>query len=107
MTGYRKELALYYSNPVERQTVAPIAVEAERRNYQITMTEDPFLKSEIGVYCSHDCFPHNSRLSLVMMHDMGQGQLHWPNMWRFESWNDFDAGILPGDVWAERRQQST
>ncbi len=107
MTHYRKELSLYYSNPVERQTAAPIAAEAERRGYQVTMTEDPFLKSEIGVYCSHDCFPRNSRLSLVMLHDMGQGQLHWPNMWRFESWNDFDAGILPGDVWAERWQQST
>jgi len=107
MTTLRKDITFYFTNPVERQTADPVAAEARRRGYRVTMTEEPFLKSEVGVYCSHDCFPRNSRLSLVMLHDMGQGQLNWPNMWRFESWNDFDAGILPGNAWAERWQQST
>lgn len=106
MTRYSKDITFYYSNPVERQTATPIAAEAERRGYCIKLTEEPFVKSEIGVYCAHDCFPRHSRLSLVMLHDMGQGQLNWPNMWRFESWNDFDAGILPGNKWTERWQQS-
>lgn len=37
-----------------------------------------------------------------MLHDMGQGQCYWPNHWAQESWNDFDAGILPGEAWANR-----
>jgi hypothetical protein len=107
MSRYRKEITFYYSNPVECQTATPLAAEAERRGYRIELTEEPFRKSEIGVYCAHDCFPRQSRLALVMLHDMGQGQLNWPNMWRFEPWNDFDAGILPGDTWAERWRGSS
>ena len=107
MPQLKKEITFYFSNPVERQTAAPVAAEAERRGYRVEMSEEPFRKSEIGVYCGHDNFPANSRLSFVMLHDMGQGQLNWPNMWQYESWNDFDAGFVPGDEWAERWRESS
>jgi hypothetical protein len=105
--AFRKDITFFYSNPVERETAVPIAAEAERRGYTTHMTDEPFRKAEIGLYCQHDCFPRHSRLALVMLHDMGQGQLHWPNMWRFEPWCDFEAGILPGEVWAQRWRDSS
>lgn len=106
MNKLRRDITFFYSNPVEMQTATPVAAVAERRGYTTTMSEDPFASAEIGIYCAHNCFPRNAKFSVVMLHDMGQGQLNWPNMWRFEPWNEFDIGILPGEVWAERWQQS-
>jgi hypothetical protein len=105
LATYTKDITFFYSNPVERQTVVPVSEEAARRGYTTTLTDRPFQKAEIGLYCQHDCFPGNSRLSFVMLHDMGQGQCYWPNHWMHESWNDFDAGILPGEKWASRWRQ--
>lgn len=102
----RKEITFFYSNPVESQTATPVAAEAEQRGYVTRLTDKPFEQAEIGVYCAHDCFPRHAKFSVVMLHDMGQGQLNWPNMWRLEPWNDFDVGILPGEVWEQRWQQS-
>lgn len=102
----RKEITFFYSNPVESQTATPVAAEAEKRGYRTRLTDKPFEQAEIGVYCAHDNFPRHAKLSIVMLHDMGQGQLNWPNMWRFEPWNDFDVGILPGEVWEQRWQES-
>lgn len=101
------DITFFYSNPVERETVVPVAREAERRGYTARLTDSPFEKARIGLYCQHDCFPRNSALSFVMLHDMGQGQLNWPNLWRAESWNDFDVGILPGETWSRRWQDSS
>ncbi len=107
MTVRRKDITFFYSNPVERETTVPVAEVARSRGYAVHFSEDPFRAAEIGLYCQHDCFPKNSALSVVMLHDMGQGQLNWPNIWRAEPWDSFDAGILPGEVWAKRWQQSS
>jgi CDP-glycerol glycerophosphotransferase (TagB/SpsB family) len=62
-------------------------------------------RSEIGVYSQHVCYPKNAKFSVVLLHDMLQDYIHWPNLWEVEPWGDFDLGILPGDSWAERWQR--
>jgi len=42
---------------------------------------------------------------LILIHDVAQGHNRWPNIWEREPWNEFDIGILPGDVWKERWQE--
>lgn len=107
MSYHKKDITFFYSNPVEKQTVIPVCEEAKRRGYKTSYSDMPFKNAEIGLYCQHRCFPSNSKLSFIMLHDMGQGQLHWPNIWKNEPWNDFDAGFLPGDNWSRRWQDSS
>ena len=107
MSALKKDITFFYSNPVERETVLPVYEVAGRRGYTCSLSEQPFQKAEIGLYCQHHCFPANSKLSLVMLHDMAQGQLVWPNLWRMEPWHRFDAGILPGETWAQRWRDSS
>lgn len=85
--------------------VLPVVEEAKRRGYQVHVTNDRHVKAEIGVYSQHICYPENSKFSLIMLHDMTQGSLSWPNFWEVERWNKFDVGILPGKSWAERWTQ--
>lgn len=106
-TFYNKNITFFYSNKVEKQTIKPVADEAISRGYEVVYTDNPFKKAVIGVYCQHICFPRNASFSLIMLHDLGQGQLHWPNMWKVEPWNDFDVGILPGKAWSDRWKQSS
>ena len=101
-----KDITFFYSNPVERETALPVADIARERGYRVSLTDEPFQKAEIGLYSQHHCFPANTRLSLVMLHDMAQGQLDWPNLWRREPWHRFDAGILPGETWTQRWRES-
>jgi hypothetical protein len=102
----QKDITFFYSNPVERETVLPVHNEALARGYLANLTDNPFQRSEIGLYCQHRCFPKNAKFSLVMLHDMGQGQLDWPNLWKREPWDLFDIGFLPGDSWVSRWHQS-
>ncbi|MEH6589915.1 MAG: hypothetical protein V7746_06670 [Halioglobus sp.] len=102
----QKDITFFYSNPVERETVLPVYNEAIHRGYMASLTDNPFQRSEIGLYCQHRCFPKNAKFSLVMLHDMGQGQLDWPNLWKREPWHEFDIGFLPGESWVTRWHQS-
>jgi hypothetical protein len=107
MTAVNRDITFFFSNSVERETVLPVYEVAVRRGYTCSLSEHPFQKAEIGLYCQHNCFPANSKLSLVMLHDMAQGQLVWPNLWRMEPWHRFDVGILPGETWARRWRDSS
>ena len=106
MNSAGREITFFYSNSVERETAEPVGVEAERRGFRVRYSEDPFARADIGIYCSHNCFPENAAVSIAMLHDLGQGQLIWPNLWRDEPWDRFDAAVLPGEVWAERWRES-
>lgn len=82
--------------------VNPIAEEAKRRGFHVHFTSDRYEKAEIGVYQQHICHPENAKFSLILLHDMAQGNTSWPNLWEVERWNYFDIGILPGKSWSER-----
>ncbi|WP_243156080.1 CDP-glycerol glycerophosphotransferase family protein [Clostridium sp. C2-6-12] len=73
------------------------------------MTNNLNEKAEIGVYCQHAHVlqPENSKFSLILLHDLSQGHLRWPDIWEIEKWNKFDIGILPGKVWTELWQDSS
>lgn len=82
--------------------VKPLMDEAKRRGFKVHITEDRYEKAEIGVYSQHICHPENAKFSIILLHDMTQGSLDWPNFWEVERWNNFDIGILPGKSWEER-----
>lgn len=99
-----KDVTFFYTDKSEYYNLKPIADEAEKQGYKITFTQNLDQKAEIGIYCQHVHFiqhPENSKFSVILLHDIGQGQNNWPNHWEGERWNDFDIGILPGRFWAD------
>ena len=101
----KKDLTLIYSDSAEKAAFAPIAKEAERRGYKVTLSDDPFIKSEIGFYCQHNNFPQYSKFSIIMLHDIIQQYGNWPDIWFREPWDKYDIGILPSDQWENNWNQ--
>lgn len=101
----KKEITFFATDRGEEYNLYPILEEAKRRGYEVCMTSNLDEKAEIGVYCQHVGEPQNAKFSLVLLHDMAQGHLRWPNMWAVERWNAYDIGILPGVGWKERWQR--
>ena len=100
----RTLISFFYTDEIERQTLAPVAQEAERRQYRIRFTDRMDEPAEIGVYCSHRPDPSNAKMSAILLHDLAQRHDMWPDFWRYEPWNRFDIGILPGPAWRRRWQ---
>lgn len=101
-SNIKKEITFFYTDQGEYFNVQPIAVEAQKRGYQIKYTKDLDEKAEIGVYCQHVCRPENAKFSIILLHDMLQGHNRWPDIWNLERWDKFDIGILPGEDWKYR-----
>lgn len=100
-----RDITFFYTDMAEYYNVKPIADEAKKRGYAVTFSDDLSKKAEIGIYCQHISHPGDARFSVILLHDLGQGQEFWPNLWEIERWNEFDLGILPGKSWAERWSQ--
>lgn len=98
----KKEITFFYTDRGEYYNLAPIAEEAEKRGYKTKFTANVEEKAEIGIYCQHICNPENSKISMILLHDMAQGHNRWPDIWNIERWNGFDIGIVPGKEWANR-----
>ena len=81
-----KDLTLIYSDCAEKSIFKPIAEEAEKRGYKVTLTDDKFAKCEIGFYCQHVNFPQFSKFSVIMLHDIIQQYGNWPDIWLREPW---------------------
>ncbi len=94
-------ITLYYSDNCEKQTLEPIANDANERGFSVKFSNNLNEKSVIGIYCQHNQRPHAS-LSIVLLHDMAQRHDIWPYFWIHEPWNEFDIGILPGKVWVDK-----
>ncbi|MBR1709742.1 MAG: hypothetical protein IJ719_13085, partial [Clostridia bacterium] len=86
----KKEITFFLTDMCEYYNILPIAQEAKRRGYEVIYTQNREQKAEIGVYCQHVCYPENSRFSVILLHDLEQDSLHWPNLWELEPWNQFD-----------------
>ena len=97
----KKEITFFCTDKVERQCCDSIIKEAELRGYKVRVTDNKFEKAEIGIYLSHWNFPKHSKLSAVMLHDLGQQHGEWPMMWKLEFWDKFDLAFLPSNDWAE------
>lgn len=100
----RHEITFFYTDNAEYYNLKPVADEAAKRGYHIIFTQDLEQKAEIGIYCQHLCFirhPENSKFSVILLHDIGQGETNWPNHWEAERWYKFDIGILPGKFWSD------
>ncbi|MBL8039176.1 MAG: glycosyltransferase [Nitrospira sp.] len=100
----RTLISFFFTDDIERQTLAPVAQEAERRQYRVRFTDRMDEPAEIGMYCSHRPDPSNARMSVILLHDLAQRHDMWPDFWRYEPWNQFDIGILPGPAWRKRWQ---
>ena len=92
MKQLKKDLTLIYSDSAEKSIFKPIADEASKRGYKVTLTDDKFVKCEIGIYCQHVKFPQFSKFSLIMLHDIIQQYGNWPDLWLREPWNKYDIG---------------
>ncbi len=100
----RTLISFFYTDEIERQTLEPIAQEAERRQYRVRFTDRMDEAAEIGIYCSHRPDPSNAKMSAILLHDLAQRHDMWPDFWRVEPWNRFDVGVLPGPAWRKRWQ---
>lgn len=100
----RALISFFYTDEIERQTLEPVAQEAERRQYRVRFTDRMDEPAEIGIYCSHRPDPSNAKMSAILLHDLAQRHDMWPDFWRYEPWNRFDIGVLPGPAWRKRWQ---
>lgn len=100
-----KKMTFFYTDKGEYYNIEPIAEEAKKRGYDVRFSDNILETAEIGVYCQHVCYPQNSKMSLVLLHDMSQGHNRWPNIWELEHWDTFDVGILPGKRWTDMWKQ--
>lgn len=103
----KKEITFFVMGRSEYHNLEPLAMEAEKRGYGVRFSYELNEPAEIGVYCSHIGCIHNyggvaAKFSIILLHDMTQGELDWPDLWNDEPWNEFDIGILPGEDWAKR-----
>lgn len=103
----KKEITFIYMDSAEKAMFTPIAQEAERRGYQVTLTQDKFVKCQIGFYCQHINFPQYSKFSVIMLHDIIQQYSNWPDLWYTEPWNKYDVGILPSNQWEKNWNASS
>jgi len=95
-----RSIAFVFRDRGEYLLYESVAKEAVNRGYKIRYTENIFDEDDIVFYCQHDCYPqHKSKLTLVMLHDLGQMHGLWPNIWIKENWNKFDIGFLPNKNW--------
>ncbi len=105
-SAVRREITFFYTSRAEYNNLKPIGEEAVKRGYRVDFTDKFEKDAEIGVYCSHVGVikkgNSQTKLSVILLHDMTQGELNWPNLWSYEPWNTFDIGVLPGKGWAER-----
>ncbi len=101
-----KNITIFYMSKSQYYVVEPLAKEAEKRGYHVTFSMELGKEAEIGIYCSHvgslQRGGYKAKVSVIMLHDMTQGELEWPDLWNEEPWDGFDIGILPGNTWAER-----
>lgn len=102
-----KNITFIYSDSAERAICEPLAVEAKQRGYVVKLTDNPFEKCEIGIYCQHINFPQFSKFSVIMLHDIIQQYSNWPDIWFLEPWNKYDIGILPSDQWVKNWTMSS
>jgi hypothetical protein len=112
---------LLHNTPYEKDDLSPVAAVAERAGYEVRFSDtrpddEPV---EISIYSGHArdpdlprTVPTASVLSIVMLHDLGQGT--WPSnqtatdsLWHHEPWDAFDIGILPGHTWSEAWRRSS
>ncbi len=96
-------MTFFFTDNCERQAIAPVAAEAERRGFEIKFSNNSKERAQIGVYSEHACRP-NADFSVIMLHDLAQRHDIWPAFWQHEPWNEFDMGIVPGKSWADRWQ---
>ena len=99
MKQLKKDITFIYMDSAEKNMYRPVAEEAKRRGYNVTLTDNKFAKCEIGFYCQHTNFPQYSRFSLIMLHDIIQQYSNWPDLWLREPWNKYDIGFLPSAQW--------
>ena len=100
-----KDITFIYMDKAEWDMYQPLAEEARKRGYKVTLTDDKFKRCEIGFYCQHINFPQFSKFSVIMLHDIIQQYSNWPNLWFNEPWNKYDIGILPSQQWVENWNQ--
>ncbi len=97
-----KKITFFYTDAGEYYNLYPLAKEAEKRGFEISFESNMNKTAVIGVYCQHEYNPSNSQFSIILLHDLTQGNFNWPDHWAIEHWNAFDIGILPGREWGKR-----
>ncbi len=106
VTKVKKMITIFYTDINEYNNLKSIGEEAEQRGYKVEFTSELKKSAEIGIYCSHANIIKNrgneAKFSVILLHDLTQGEVKWPNLWNDEPWNSFDVGILPGQNWSKR-----
>ena len=97
----KKRITLIYADSIQKQVSEMIAAEARKRGYKTRLTNNKFVKCDIGWYCDHVNFPQYSDYSVIMLHDITQQYGNWPDTWMREPWNKYDIGFLPNKIWAD------
>ncbi len=106
-TPLDKKITFFYTDAGEYHNLFPLAEEAKKRGFEISFESNMDEKAVIGVYCQHEYNPKNSQFSIILLHDLTQGNFNWPDHWAAEHWDGFDIGILPGREWCKRWELSS
>ena len=101
----KKRITFIYADSIQKQVAEMIAKEARNRGYKTRLTNNPFVKCDIGWYCDHVNLPQFSEFSVIMLHDITQQYGNWPDIWMREPWNKYDVGFLPNKIWVENWKQ--
>ena len=107
METNNRTITFIYSDSSEKQMFEIIGAEAIKRGYKIKYTTNKFAKCDIGFYCQHINHPENSKFSIIMLHDITQQYLNWPDIWFNEPWNKYDIGFLPSLKWEKNWLESS
>ncbi len=97
----KPSITFFVTDLIEELTFRAVKNEAERRGFETSCSYDLSARAQIGLYCCHVTMIEqvNADFSVIMLHDIGQGQEYWPNFWQIETWERFDLGLLPGPMW--------
>jgi hypothetical protein len=100
---------LYYSDPGELESLIPLKIELEKRLYDVNLTKDLNLYSEVGIYAvganhlwdfeNGGFIKPKNRFSVIMLHDLAQDNGAGPDFFLPNEWANFDVGILPNYSW--------
>lgn len=99
MEKKNRTITFIYYDSVQKMVFELIGKKAVEHGYNIKFTSNKFEKCDIGFYCEHINHPENSNFSIIMLHDITQQYLNWPDIWFREPWNKYDIGFLPSEKW--------
>ena len=88
----KTKVTFYYMDLNQKHLFQYIAINFNKKKFDIVFTKNLNLKSDVGFYAEDSNYIKNinCKISFICLGGMDQGKLFWPNLWLKESWSRFD-----------------